>query len=79
MTVLLMPGDAPPARFIAQDRHGMQVMAKGDDGWCAALDHQDMCCSIYALRPAICREFAMGGPDCIEERTAWASGALISD
>jgi len=74
MTVLLLPGDAPPARYIAEDRHGMMAMAKADDGWCAALDRQNMCCSIYPQRPTICREFAMGGEDCQTTRTDWASG-----
>lgn len=73
MTVLLMPGDAPPARYVAEDRHGMATMAKGDDGWCAALDRQNMCCSIYPQRPLICREFAMGGDDCRDERADWTS------
>lgn len=79
LTVMLMPGDLPPMRFTAEDRHGVAVMAKGDDGWCAALDRQRMCCSIYPQRPMICREFDMGGSDCIDERTAWASGAHMSD
>src|SRR3546814_20350478 len=64
MTVLLMPGYAPPARYITEDRHGMMSMAKADDGWCAELDRHRMCCSIYPQRPMICREFAMGGEDC---------------
>ncbi|MDX2298218.1 MAG: YkgJ family cysteine cluster protein [Xanthomonadaceae bacterium] len=79
MTVLLMPGDLPPARYVAEDRHGMAAMAKGDDGWCVALDRQNMCCSIYPQRPLICREFAMGGADCRDERAGWASGVSSVD
>jgi Fe-S-cluster containining protein len=73
MTVLLMPGDRPPARYLAEDEHGLSVMAKGDDGWCAALDPLRMRCSIYPLRPSICREFAMGGDDCRAERAAFGA------
>jgi len=46
-------------------------VAKGDDGWCAALDRDHLRCSIYELRPTICRGFDMGGYDCREERAAW--------
>lgn len=77
MTVLLMPGDLPPAHYVAEDRHGMAAMAKGDDGWCVALDRQNMCCSIYPQRPLICREFAMGGDDCRDERADWTIGARV--
>lgn len=73
MTVLLMPDDRPPTRFVVEDAHGLAVMAKGDDGWCAALDPLRMCCSIYSARPLICREFAMGGDDCRAEREAFSS------
>jgi Fe-S-cluster containining protein len=45
------------------------TMARLDDGWCAALDRETMMCSIYELRPWICREFEMGGYECLEERT----------
>jgi Fe-S-cluster containining protein len=57
----------------------MMAMAKADDGWCAALDRHNMCCSIYPLRPAICREFAMGGEDCRIARADWASGVDRDD
>ncbi|WP_287813600.1 YkgJ family cysteine cluster protein, partial [Pseudomonas sp.] len=46
------------------------TMARLDDGWCAALDRRTMSCSIYRQRPLICREFDMGGSDCLEERLA---------
>ena len=43
-------------------------MARLDDGWCAALDRRTMACTIYDKRPLICREFEMGGADCLAER-----------
>jgi Fe-S-cluster containining protein len=43
-------------------------MARLNDGWCAALDRHTMMCSIYEKRPLICREFEMGGYECLSER-----------
>lgn len=71
LPVLLMPGDRPPDRFVAEDGHGLAVMATDDDGWCAALDRQRMCCSIYPVRPRVCRDFPEGGADCRDERRDW--------
>ena len=45
-------------------------MARLDDGWCAALDRVTMGCRIYAQRPAIYRDFALGGEDGPVERRA---------
>ena len=71
LPVLLMPEDSIPARYVDHDERGLEIVAKGDDGWCAALDRNRMCCSIYEQRPTICRGFDMGGYDCREERAAW--------
>jgi Fe-S-cluster containining protein len=71
LTVLLMPEDAIPAWLTTRDAHGLEQMAKAEDGWCVALDRGSMRCSIYAQRPTICRKFAMGGPYCRDERDAW--------
>ena len=57
-----MPEDSIPARYVDHDERGLEIVAKGDDGWCIAL---------YELRPTICRGFDMGGYDCREERAAW--------
>lgn len=40
------------------------------DGWCVALDRNTMKCSIYERRPVICREYPMGGDECLEDRAA---------
>ena len=50
-------------------------MGKADDGWCAALDREHMRCGIYERRPLVCREFDMGGDDCLAERAAWQRAA----
>jgi Fe-S-cluster containining protein len=71
LTVLLMPDDAVPSWLTAHDEHGLEQMARGDDGWCVALDRYSMRCTIYEQRPGVCRKFAMGGPYCRDERDAW--------
>ena len=69
LEVMLMGGDDVPPQFTQQDQWGGWVMARLDDGWCAALDRNTMRCRIYERRPAICRDFQMGGSDCISERS----------
>ena len=68
LTVLVMPEDGVPRGLVAIDDHGLEVMARGEDGWCVALDQQRMCCSIYESRPDACRRFAMGAGYCRDER-----------
>lgn len=67
---MLMGADDVPQRFIATDAWGGSVMARGEDGWCTALDRDTMLCTIYEQRPGVCREFEMGGGDCVTERSA---------
>jgi Fe-S-cluster containining protein len=76
LKVILIAGDEPPEHFIDLDEDGLEIMGKGDDGWCAALDRDAMCCSIYDSRPFVCREFAMGGHDCKQERDNWRRIAI---
>ncbi|MDU0354269.1 YkgJ family cysteine cluster protein [Paraglaciecola aquimarina] len=68
LEVLLISDTGVPEEFIAEDQWGSMTMARLDDGWCAALDRSTMLCSIYEKRPLICREFEMGGYECLEER-----------
>jgi Fe-S-cluster containining protein len=68
LEVLLITDTGVPARFIAIDRWGGETMARLDDGWCAALDRRTLRCTIYDRRPWVCREFEMGGPECVAER-----------
>lgn len=65
--MLLGDRDVPP-RFIDTDPWGGEVMRRLDDGWCAALDRDSMRCTIYAVRPLICREFELGAAECLEQR-----------
>ena len=57
-----------PDKFIEIDTRGERRMTRLEDGWCAALDRKTMMCTIYENRPWICREFEMGGYECISER-----------
>lgn len=68
LEVMLIDDPDVPERFIAVDDWGGRTMARLDDGWCAALNRDTLLCSIYPVRPLICREFATGSDDCIEER-----------
>jgi Fe-S-cluster containining protein len=71
LTVLVLTGDDVPSWFTVHDEHGLEQMARHEDGWCAALDRDTMRCTIHARRPRICRDFAMGGGACRDERDAW--------
>ena len=66
---MLFGGDDVPPALTEVDRWGGQVMLRLDDGWCAALDRNTMRCGIYAQRPAVCRDYAVGDGDCIVERS----------
>jgi len=71
LTVLVMPEDDVPRHLVDRTAEGLEVMARDDEGWCVAIDHQHMRCGIYARRPGICRKFAMGGAYCRDEREAY--------
>ena len=68
LEVLLVSDTGVPDRYVEVDRWGGERMARLEDGWCAALDRSTMLCGIYDRRPWICREFEMGGPECLAER-----------
>ena len=68
LEVMLMGEDSVPTRFAAEDSWQGGVMRRLDDGWCAALDRDTLMCSIYLRRPGVCRDYPMGGSDCIVER-----------
>lgn len=68
LEVMLMGDDDVPESLTERDAWGGWVMARRDDGWCAALDRDTMLCCIYERRPFICREFALGESDCLAER-----------
>jgi len=69
---MLMAEDDIPPHLTQVDPWGGQVMARLDDGLCAALDRDTMLCGIYARRPTVCRDYPAGGDDCIGERSKFA-------
>jgi uncharacterized protein len=69
--VVVMPEDIVPRHLVVRDEHGIEVMARSEEGWCVAVDPVRMNCSIYELRPGICRKFAMGSAYCRSERAAY--------
>lgn len=68
LEVMIISDTGVPQQYIKTDAWGGEVMARLDDGWCAALDRATMMCRIYDKRPWICREFEMGSYECIAER-----------
>jgi len=68
LEVMLFGEDDVPSEFTEVDKWGGSVMARLGDGWCAALDRDTMLCGIYERRPTVCRDFQLGGSDCIAER-----------
>lgn len=64
MQVMIFGETGMPDRFIETDSSGIQVMRRLEDGWCQALNRNTFLCDQYENRPAICREFEMGGADC---------------
>jgi len=70
LEVMLITDTGVPERYVDTDAWGGEVMARLEDGWCAALDRDTMLCRIYEHRPWVCREFEMGSEDCLTERAA---------
>lgn len=69
LLVPLLPGEAGriPKRYTeliswAND-HTVFAMRQLDDGFCVAFDRCTRQCTIYAIRPAACREFPFSGED----------------
>ncbi|PCJ39076.1 MAG: zinc/iron-chelating domain-containing protein [Moraxellaceae bacterium] len=69
LEVMLITETGVPEHFVDIDAWGGRVMARLDDGWCAALDRDTFKCRIYNNRPLNCRVFEMGSYECIEERS----------
>jgi Fe-S-cluster containining protein len=70
LEVMLVTDTGVPEHLVETDEWGGRRMARLEDGWCAALDRHTMQCLIYHRRPWICREFEMGGYDCVVERSS---------
>ncbi len=69
LEVMILGDDDVPPDLTEVDRWGGRIMARSDDGWCAALDRNTMLCRIYEHRPTVCRDYQVGGDDCIAERS----------
>ncbi len=74
LEVLCLTDGDIPERFTTLDDWGGTVMARLEDGWCAALNRDSLRCRIYAQRPLGCREFALGSDECLSERAAKPTG-----
>ena len=66
--VVLIGDNDVPEHLTDWSDWGGQVMRRLEDGWCVALDRNTMRCTIYAIRPQVCRDYEMGGSDCLDER-----------
>ncbi|MDF1644002.1 MAG: YkgJ family cysteine cluster protein [Pseudomonadales bacterium] len=64
LEVFILTETGVPERHIEEDQWGGRTMARLDDGWCSALNRNTMACTIYNVRPDICRELEMGGGEC---------------
>lgn len=71
LTVVVMPEDNVPRHLVERSPSGLSTMARGEEGWCVAVDPIHMRCTIYEQRPAICRKFAMGSAYCRDERSKY--------
>lgn len=72
LTVVLQSEDRIPPRFTTHTAAGLHVMDRDEEGWCVAIDGARMQCSIYEIRPQICRRFVMAGPYCREVRADYS-------
>ena len=64
LVVELAPGDhAVPEEFVVE-REGARCMDQRGNGACMALDPATNLCTIYELRPQVCRDFARGSAIC---------------
>lgn len=68
LEVLLFDDAAVPTFLTETSEWGGTVMRRLDDGWCTALNRDTLLCTIYGERPAVCRDYQMGGAECIAER-----------
>lgn len=59
MVVLDEATDRVPPQF-AVEREGVWCMDQEGDGACVALDRATKRCTIYEIRPQVCRDFTRG-------------------
>jgi uncharacterized protein len=78
LTVVLQPEDRVPAYLTTWSPEGMQVMRRGEEGWCVALNTKDMNCGIYESRPTVCRRFVMNGAYCKAIRAEYNTPVAVN-
>ncbi len=63
--------DVVPEEMVVE-HDGARCMEQRGDGACVALDPVTKLCTIYEMRPSVCREFDRGGELCVKvlERAA---------
>jgi len=66
----------PESMVVEHD--GQRCMEQRGDGACVALDPVTKLCTIYDVRPGVCRDFDRGGELCVKvlERAAIRARAL---
>ena len=74
---MILPGDEIASHLTALTADGLEVMARGEDGWCVANDPATHRCTIYDTRPQLCAKFAMAGPYCRDVRADYFAGRAI--
>jgi len=57
-----------PEKFTEIVENQYYVMKREKDGWCTCLDRETMLCTIYEIRPFLCRDYKEGDYDCVLER-----------
>jgi uncharacterized protein len=64
LVVELAPGDDRVPAELVVEREGTWCMDQRGNGACVALDPVTRLCTIYELRPQVCRDFARGSAIC---------------
>ena len=63
LVVELKPTDRIPEELVAE-HNGVRCMDQHGNGACVALDSATGLCTIYEIRPQVCRDFSRGEPLC---------------
>lgn len=60
-------GEDVPEELLVEQR-GQKYMRTVENSYCVALDPVQRRCTIYAKRPTVCRQYAVGGQPCLKMR-----------
>ena len=53
LEVRIVSDTGVPFQYIDYDKWGSEVMKRGDDGWCQALDRNTLMCTIYVIQARV--------------------------